>query len=76
MVIYIVISKLIPLQKKTVLGISSRSSDYAQALMELGALICKTNNPICDQCPIKKNCRSHRKKDFSLARNLKKNKDK
>ena len=44
--------------------------------MELGALICKPNNPRCDKCPIKKNCKSYKKKDFSLARNLKKNKDK
>ena len=61
------------LKKKSVLGISSRSSDYAQALMELGALICKPINPICDQCPISKNCRSYRKKDFTLTKNIKKN---
>ena len=64
------------IQKKIVFGTSLRSSDYAQALMELGALICKPNNPICDQCPIKKNCKSHRKKDFSLAKVVKKNKEK
>ena len=46
------------LKKKSIFGLSSRSSDYAQALMELGALICKPNNPLCDQCPIKKNCKS------------------
>ena len=44
--------------------------------MELGALICKPNNPICNQCPIKKNCKSFRKKDFTLTKNIKKNKDK
>ena len=53
-----------------------RSSDYAQALMELGALICKPINPICNQCPIRKNCNSFRKKDFSLTKNIKKNKEK
>ena len=53
-----------------------RSSDYAQALMELGALICKPNNPICNQCPIRKNCKSFRKKDFNLTKKIKKNKDK
>ena len=53
-----------------------RSSDYAQALMELGALICKPKNPLCDQCPIRKNCKSYKKKDFSLTKNIKKNKDK
>ena len=64
------------LQKKTIFGTTLRSSDYAQALMELGALICKPNNPICNQCPISNNCKSFRKKDFTLTKNIKKNKDK
>ena len=64
------------LKKKSVLGISSRSSDYAQALMELGALICKPINPVCDQCPISKNCKSHKKKDFTLTKSVKNNKEK
>ena len=64
------------LQKKIVFGKTLRSSDYAQALMELGALICKPNNPICAQCPIIKNCKSYKKKDFSLIKNIKKNKEK
>ena len=64
------------LQKKIVFGKTLRSSDYAQALMELGALVCKPNNPICNQCPIIKNCKSYKKKDFSLIKNIKKNKDK
>ena len=64
------------LQKKIVFGKTLRSSDYAQALMELGALICKPSNPICNQCPIRKNCKSYKKKDFSLIKNIKKNKDK
>ena len=64
------------LRKKIVFGTTVRSSDYAQALMELGALICKPNNPICDQCPIRKNCNSFRKKDFSLTKNIRKNKEK
>jgi len=33
------------IKQKKVFGVSKRSSDYAQALMELGALICKPNNP-------------------------------
>ena len=36
------------IKSKKVLGTSSRSSDYAQALMELGALICKPKNPLCE----------------------------
>ena len=64
------------IQKKSIFGVSSRSSDYAQALMELGALICKPNNPICNQCPISKNCKSYKMKDYTLTKNIKKNKDK
>jgi A/G-specific adenine glycosylase len=52
------------IKSKKVLGTSSRSGDYAQALMELGALICKPNNPICEKCPISKNCKSFTKKDL------------
>ena len=70
------IRKVNLIQKKTIFGTSLRSSDYAQALMELGALICKPINPTCDQCPISKNCKSYKKKDFSLVKNIKKNKDK
>ena len=53
-----------------------RSSDYAQALMELGALICKPRNPLCYQCPIFKKCKSFKNKDFNLRKNIKKNVDK
>ena len=60
------------IKKKSVLGTSSRSSDYAQALMELGALICKPINPLCNQCPISKKCQSLQKKDFELTKNIKK----
>ena len=64
------------IKKKSIFGSSSRSSDYAQALMELGALICKPTNPLCNQCPISKNCKSLQKKDFDLTKNTKKNIDK
>ena len=50
------------INKKSIFGISSRSSDYAQALMELGALICKPKSPLCNKCPISKNCKSYKKK--------------
>ena len=63
-------------KKKIIFGTTLRSSDYAQALMELGALICKPNNPICDQCPIRKNCKSYIRKDFILTKNVKKNRNK
>ena len=64
------------IEKKTIFGKSLRSSDYAQALMEFGALICKPSNPICYQCPISKNCKSYKKKDFILVKSIKKNKNK
>ena len=63
-------------KKKNIFGATLRSSDYAQALMELGALICRPSNPICSQCPIIKNCKSYRKNDFTLTKNIKKNRDK
>ena len=64
------------IKKKSIFGTSSRSRDYAQALMELGALICKPNNPLCNQCPISKKCKSLKKNDFNLTKKIKKNKDK
>ena len=64
------------IEKKSIFGISSRASDYAQALMELGAMICKPKNPECSKCPISKNCKSFKKKDFDLAKITKKNKEK
>ena len=64
------------IKKKSIFGISSRSRDYAQALMELGALICKPANPLCNQCPISRKCKSFQKKDFNLTKNFKKNIDK
>jgi len=64
------------LQKyKKVFGISvNRSSDYAQALMELGALICKPVNPLCKQCPILRKCQSFRNQDFEMVKLKKKDK--
>ncbi len=64
------------IEKKSIFGISSRASDYAQALMELGAIICKPKNPKCSGCPISKNCKSFKKKDFDSAKITKKNKEK
>ena len=64
------------IKKKSIFGSSSRPSDYAQALMELGALICKPINPLCNQCPISKKCMSLKKKDFEITKNIKKKIDK
>ena len=64
------------IKKKSIFGSSSRPSDYAQALMELGALICKPINPYCEQCPISEKCKSYKKKDFVLNKLKKINKEK
>ena len=60
--------------KKYFFGVSNRSSDYAQAIMEIGALVCKPANPLCLQCPISKNCISFKKKDFEIKAKNKFNK--
>ena len=70
------ISKEYLSKKKSILGSSIRSSDYAQALMELGALICKPINPLCSECPIFNKCKSFEKRDFNFIKNRKKNIDK
>jgi len=53
-------------KKKYFFGKSNRPSDYAQAIMEIGALICKPLNPMCYECPINKNCKAFKKKDFDV----------
>ena len=44
--------------------------------MELGAIICKPKSPECSKCPISKNCKSYKRKDFDLVKIVKKNKEK
>ncbi len=57
---------------KIFFGKSDRSSDYVQALMEIGALLCKPKNPYCRKCPITKNCLSFKRKDFEIKKKNKK----
>jgi A/G-specific adenine glycosylase len=64
------------IKQKKIFGTSLRSSDYAQALMELGALICKPINPYCERCPVSGKCKSLKKKDFVLTKFKKNNKEK
>ena len=59
-------------KEKKVFGQTSRSNDYAQALMEVGALLCKPKNPNCEKCPITKNCLSFKRKDFEIKKKNKK----
>ena len=61
-------------RKKSFFGKSYRSSDYAQAIMEIGALICKPINPLCYDCPVRKNCKAYKKKDFDIKSKNKFNK--
>ena len=62
------VSKKNLVKQKKILGKSVRASDYAQALMELGALICKPKNPICTKCPLVKDCKSFQKNDFEIIK--------
>jgi A/G-specific adenine glycosylase len=39
-----------------------KSANYNEAIMELGALICKPKNPACDRCPVEKYCLCFQKK--------------
>lgn len=34
--------------------------DFNQALMELGALICRSREPVCVQCPVSKSCLAYK----------------
>ncbi len=61
------------IKRKKIFGYSNRASDYTQALMELGALICKPKKPYCEQCPISNKCIAFKKKDFLLVKIKKKN---
>ena len=70
------ISKKNLIKKKKIFGTSTRSSDYAQALMELGALVCRPKNPLCKQCPLTKYCKSFKKNDFKIVKKKSKKIDK
>ena len=61
-------------KKKSFFGTSKRSSDYAQAIMEIGAMICKPTSPLCSDCPLLKNCISFKRKDFKIKSKNKLNK--
>ncbi|MDA9722941.1 A/G-specific adenine glycosylase [Candidatus Pelagibacter sp.] len=63
-------------KKKSFFRVTNRASDYAQAIMEIGALICKPTKPYCNQCPISTNCKSFKKNDFEIIKINKLNKQK
>ena len=70
------VSKENLVSKKKILGTSERASDYAQALMELGALICRPKKPLCNQCPLIRNCKSFKNNDFEIIKDKKRKIDK
>ena len=35
---------------------NERAGDFAQALMDIGAMICRPRRPICPACPLKEDC--------------------
>ncbi len=41
---------------------TSRNSDFVEAMMEFGALICNAKVPKCEICPIRKDCRFYKSK--------------
>ena len=49
-------TKLIEINKKNLFK-TKRNSDFVEALMEFGALICKPKEPKCAECDIKNNCK-------------------
>ena len=48
--------KLIHINKKNLFN-TNRNSDFVEALMEFGALICRPKDPKCSQCCLNKSCR-------------------
>jgi len=38
---------------------SRKTGNFNQALMELGALVCRPNNPLCLDCPLKSWCKAY-----------------
>ena len=61
-------------KKKFFFGKSNRPRDYAQAIMEIGALICRPTLPLCYKCPINNVCKAYKKNDFYLKSKNKFNK--
>jgi A/G-specific adenine glycosylase len=39
------------------LGSAERPGDWAQAMMDLGAMVCRPREPLCQRCPVSRFCR-------------------
>ena len=40
---------------------SSKPGHFNQAMMELGALLCRSTEPLCNQCPVRPHCKAYQK---------------
>ena len=38
-----------------------RVADYTQAIMDLGATVCRRSSPICSECPLSSDCQANRR---------------
>ncbi|MDX1795481.1 MAG: A/G-specific adenine glycosylase [Hydrogenovibrio sp.] len=43
-------------QRADALTPADRVADYTQAIMDLGATLCRRSRPLCDQCPVQSEC--------------------
>ena len=48
-----------------------RNSDYVEALMEFGALICNAKNPKCHICTLKKICKFYKERKKNISKTTK-----
>ncbi len=49
---------------------ATRAADYTQAIMDLGATLCRRTKPDCERCPVKTDCAAHelgRATDFPVT---------
>ena len=52
----------IDIRKNKNLFNSNRNADFAEALMEFGATVCKPKNPLCSDCNLRKYCKFFKNK--------------
>lgn len=57
-------------EKATELISQDRSGDYAQALMDLGSMVCTPKNPKCFLCPLKSICQSFERNPQEFPKRL------
>ena len=48
--------------------LNNRNADFAEALMEFGAIICKPKNPNCNTCNLKNYCKFFKNKNLVLEK--------